>query len=84
VFPDVELFQRGRKFESLNHKIHRAFNRLRELNFSLSGRAGFDLRSKRAGMVGTGRIGRIVARAYVASLTTLANGGPFVECSVLT
>jgi D-lactate dehydrogenase len=43
---------------TLNRKIHRAFNRVRELNFSLNGLVGFDLHSKTAGIVGTGKIGR--------------------------
>lgn len=47
---------------SLNRKIHRAFNRVRELNFSLNGLVGFDLHGKTAGIVGTGKIGRIVAQ----------------------
>jgi D-lactate dehydrogenase len=47
---------------TLNRKIHRAFNRVRELNFSLNGLVGFDLQGKTAGIVGTGKIGRIVAR----------------------
>jgi D-lactate dehydrogenase len=46
---------------TLNRKFHRAFNRVRELNFSLNGLVGFDLHGKTAGIVGTGRIGRIVA-----------------------
>jgi D-lactate dehydrogenase len=46
---------------ALNRKLHRAFNRVRELNFSLTGLEGFDLHGKTAGIVGTGRIGRIVA-----------------------
>ena len=46
---------------TLNRKIHRAFNRVRELNFSLMGLEGFDLHGKTAGIFGTGRIGRIVA-----------------------
>lgn len=46
---------------ALNRKLHRAFNRVRELNFSLSGLEGFDLHGKTAGIFGTGRIGRIVA-----------------------
>ena len=45
---------------ALNRKIHRAFNRVRELNFSLDGLAGFDLYGKTAGIVGTGKTGRIV------------------------
>jgi D-lactate dehydrogenase len=47
---------------TLNRKIHRAFNRVREMNFSLSGLVGFDLHGKTAGIVGTGKIGRIVAQ----------------------
>ena len=45
---------------ALNRKIHRAFNRVRELNFSLNGLLGFDLCGKTAGIVGTGKTGRIV------------------------
>jgi len=46
---------------TLNRRVHRAFNRVRELNFSLNGLVGFDLHGKTAGIVGTGKIGRIVA-----------------------
>src|SRR5581483_8996646 len=46
---------------TLNRKIHRAFNRVRELNFSLNGLVGFDLHGKTAGVVGTGKIGRVTA-----------------------
>ena len=46
---------------ALNRKLHRAFNRVRELNFSLAGLEGFDLHGKTAGIIGTGKIGRIVA-----------------------
>lgn len=45
---------------TLNRKIHRAFNRVREFNFSLRGLAGFDLCGKTAGVLGTGKIGRLV------------------------
>jgi len=47
---------------TLNRRVHRAFNRVRELNFSLNGLVGFDLHGKTAGVVGTGKIGRIVAQ----------------------
>jgi D-lactate dehydrogenase len=47
---------------ALNRKIHRAFNRVRELNFALHGLEGFDLHGKTAGIVGTGKIGRLVAQ----------------------
>jgi D-lactate dehydrogenase len=43
---------------TLNRKVHRAFNRVRELNFSLNGLVGFDLYGKTAGIIGTGKIGR--------------------------
>jgi D-lactate dehydrogenase len=46
---------------ALNRKIHRAYNRVREFNFSLSGLVGFDLCGKTAGILGTGKTGRIVA-----------------------
>jgi len=41
----------------LNRKVHRAYNRVREYNFSLKGLAGFDLKGKTVGVVGTGKIG---------------------------
>jgi D-lactate dehydrogenase len=47
---------------TLNRKVHRAFNRVRELNFSINGLDGFDLHGKTAGIVGTGKIGRIAAQ----------------------
>lgn len=47
---------------ALNRRIHRAYNRVRDGNFSLDGLVGFDLAGKTAGVVGTGRIGVIVAR----------------------
>jgi D-lactate dehydrogenase len=47
---------------TLNRKIHRAFNRVRELNFALHGLVGFDLHGKTAGIIGTGKIGRITAQ----------------------
>ncbi len=47
---------------TLNRKIHRSFNRVRELNFSLNGLVGFDLHGKTAGIVGTGKIGQVTAQ----------------------
>ena len=47
---------------ALNRKVHRAYNRVREANFSLEGLVGFDLHGKAFGIVGTGRIGRALAR----------------------
>lgn len=42
---------------SLNRHIHRAYQRVREGNFSLVGLVGFDLHRKTVGVIGTGRIG---------------------------
>lgn len=47
---------------ALNRKIFRAYNRVRELNFSLKGLIGFDVCGKTAGIIGAGKIGRIVAQ----------------------
>ncbi len=47
---------------TLNRKIHRAHNRVRERNFSLDGLVGFDMAGKTAAVIGTGKIGTIVAR----------------------
>ncbi|MGK9065068.1 2-hydroxyacid dehydrogenase [Stutzerimonas chloritidismutans] len=46
---------------SLNRMTHRAYNRVREGNFSLDGLLGFDLHGKTVGVVGTGQIGLIFA-----------------------
>ena len=42
-------------------RIHKAYNRTKDFNFSLDGLTGFDLHGKTAGVVGTGKIGRIFA-----------------------
>lgn len=47
---------------ALNRKIHRAYIRTKEANFSLNGLMGFDLNGKTAGIIGTGRIAKIVIK----------------------
>lgn len=44
---------------ALNRKIPRAYIRTRDFNFSLNGLTGFDLHGKTAGVIGTGKIGRV-------------------------
>lgn len=43
---------------TLNRKTHKAYNRVREQNFSLNGLLGFDLHGKTVGVIGTGNIGK--------------------------
>jgi D-lactate dehydrogenase len=45
----------------LDRKLHKAYNRVREGNFSLDGLLGFDLHGRTVGVVGTGKIGRCFA-----------------------
>ena len=47
---------------SLNRKIHRAYYRTRDSNFNINGLLGFDMAGKTAGIIGTGKIGVLVAR----------------------
>jgi D-lactate dehydrogenase len=50
---------------ALNRHLSRAYTRVREGNFSLHGLLGFDLHGKTAGIVGTGKIGGIVAETLL-------------------
>lgn len=47
---------------SLNRKMHRAYWRTRDGNFSLNGLMGFDMHGKTIGIIGTGKIARILIR----------------------
>jgi len=47
---------------ALNRKFHRAFNRVREQDFSLDGLMGFDMHGKTVGIVGAGQIGEVACR----------------------
>ena len=47
---------------TLNRKLYRAYNRVRDDNFSLEGLLGFDLHGKTVGVVGTGKIGQCFAQ----------------------
>lgn len=52
---------------SINRGTYRAYSRTRDLNFSINGLMGADLRGKTVGVVGTGRIGRVfieIARGF--------------------
>lgn len=47
---------------SLNRKIHRAYFRTRDANFSLNGLMGYNLNGKTAGVIGTGKIGKALIK----------------------
>lgn len=47
---------------SLNRKIHRAYWRTRDGNFSLNGMMGFDMHGKTIGIIGTGKIAKILIK----------------------
>jgi len=47
--------------QTLNRRIHTAYNRTRDGNFALSGLVGRDLHGQTAGIIGTGKIGKILA-----------------------
>jgi D-lactate dehydrogenase len=47
---------------ALNRKLYRAYNRVRDDNFSLEGLLGFDLNGCTVGIVGTGKIGMVFAQ----------------------
>ncbi len=42
---------------TLNRKVHKAYQRTRDANFSLSGLVGFNMQNRNVGVIGTGRIG---------------------------
>ena len=50
---------------AINRKIHRAYNRTRDSNFSIDGLMGFDLHGKTVAVIGTGKIGQVFARIMI-------------------
>jgi len=80
---------------TLNRRIHRSYNRVREGNFALDGLVGFDLNGLTAGIVGTGKIGQLVAQLFQAfgckilcydiapNQELLARGAKYVELDTL-
>jgi len=47
---------------TLNRKTHKAYNRVREQNFSLNGLLGYNLHGKTVGVIGTGNIGKAFSK----------------------
>lgn len=59
---------------TLSRKFHKAYNRVREDNFSLDGLMGFNLSNKKVGIIGTGNIG-------LATLKILTGFGCEIICN---
>ena len=51
---------------ALNRKLYKAYNRVREGNFALGGMLGFDFFGKTVGIIGAGKIGRLVGERMKA------------------
>lgn len=68
---------------SLNRKIHRAYQRTRDANFSLEGLTGFTMHNRTAGIIGTGRIGLALMRILRGFGMRLLAYDPFVNQQVL-
>ncbi|MEZ5264353.1 MAG: 2-hydroxyacid dehydrogenase [Acidimicrobiales bacterium] len=64
---------------ALNRHLHRAYNRVRENNFALSGLLGFDLHGRRVGVVGTGAIGAVFARIMVGFGCEVVAADPYPD-----
>lgn len=64
---------------AVSRKVARSHNRVRDLNFSLDGLVGFDLHGKTAGIIGTGKIGRITAEILTGFGMRLLVCDPFPD-----
>ena len=62
---------------ALNRKTHRAYNRVRDGNFSIDGLLGFDLNGCTTGLIGTGKIGVVFARLLTGFGMKILGTDPF-------
>ncbi len=71
--------------QTLNRRIHRAYNRTREFNFRLAGLLGRDIHGSTVGIIGTGKIGAVFARIMNGFGCTLLgyDVAPNPECVAL-
>lgn len=66
----------------LNRKTHRAYQRVREGNFSIEGLIGFDLVGKTVGVIGTGKIGIVFAQIMQGFGCRVLAFDPFPDSSL--
>lgn len=64
---------------ALNRRLHRAYNRTREGDFSLHGLTGFDLYGKTVGVIGSGQIGAAFARIMLGFGCTVQLHDPYPD-----
>lgn len=69
---------------SLNRRVYRAYNRVRESNFSLDGLLGFDLHGQTVGIIGTGQIGEVVTRIMTGFGCTVLAYDPYPNPNVVS
>ena len=66
---------------TLNRRIHRAYQRTREANFSLEGLIGFNMYGRTVGVIGTGKIGIAVMRILKGFGMNILAYDPFKKSS---
>jgi len=62
---------------TLNRRLHRAYNRVRDGNFSIDGLLGFDMQGSTVGVLGTGKIGVVFARLLSGFGVKVLGSDPF-------
>jgi len=62
---------------TLNRRLHRAYNRVRDGNFSIDGLLGFDMHGSTVGVLGTGKIGVVFARLLSGFGVKVLGSDPF-------
>lgn len=67
---------------TLNRRIHRAWNRVREGNFALDGLVGFDLNGKTVGVIGAGKIGAVFARIMQGFGCRVIASDPLIDATL--
>lgn len=68
---------------TLNRKTHKAYNRVREGNFSLERLTGFDLYGKTVGVIGTGKIGQFFCKIMLGFGCKLVAYDPYPNSDLI-